>query len=253
MNRITDHPLLVFLVSFLLLWLSTWIGRSALRRPGKLDSQSREDFAVVLPATLTLLGLIIGFTFSMAGSHYDQRRSHEETEANAVGTEYLRADLLPAAEASKVHALLRSYLQQRILFYSGRDELQLAQISVETSRLQAELWSTVQAPATALPNSITALAVSGMNEVLNTAGFAQAAWRTRIPNAAWILMALIAILCNTMIAYGALQRDSLSIPPLVLPLVVSIAFLFIADIDSPRGGVIRVVPHNLLSLAATLR
>lgn len=66
-------------------------------------------------------------------------------------------------------------------------------------------------------------------------------------------MALIAILCNTMIAYGALQRDSLSIPPLVLPLVVSIAFLFIADIDSPRGGVIRVAPQNLLSLAATLR
>jgi len=253
LNRITDHPLLVFLVSFLALWLSAWIGRSVLRRPGKLDSQSREDFAVVLPATLTLLGLIIGFTFSMAGSHYDQRRNYEKTEANAIGTEYLRADLLPAAEASKVRALLGGYLQQRILFYGVRDELQLPQISVETSRLQAELWSTVQAPATALPNSITALAVSGLNEVLNAAGFAQAAWRTRIPNAAWMLMALIAILCNTLIAYGALQRASLSIPPLVLPLVVSIAFLFIADIDSPRGGLIRVVPHNLLSLAASLR
>jgi hypothetical protein len=252
-NRITDYPLLVFVVSFLVLWLSTWIGRSAPRRPGKLDSQSREDFAVVLPASLTLLGLIIGFTFSMAGGHYDQRRSYEETEANAIGTEYLRADLLPAAEASKVHALLSRYLHQRILFYSVRDEVQLGQINVETSRLQAELWSTVQAPATALPNSITALAVSGLNEVLNAAGFAQAAWRTRIPNAAWMLMALIAILCNTLIAYGALQRASLSIPPLVLPLVVSIAFLFIADIDSPRGGLIRVVPHNLLSLAASLR
>jgi hypothetical protein len=253
LTKVTDHPLLVFLLSFVVLWLSTWIGRSALRRPGRLDSQSREDFAVVLPATLTLLGLIIGFTFSMAGSHYDQRRSYEETEANAIGTEYLRADLLPAAEASKVHELLRSYLHQRILFYSVRDEQQLPQISLEASQLQAELWSTVQAPATALPNSITALAVSGMNEVLNAAGFAQSAWRTRIPSAAWLLMALIAILCNTMIAYGALQRDSLSIPPLVLPLVVAIAFLFIADIDSPRGGIIQVVPHNLLSLVNTLR
>ena len=149
MNRITDYPLLVFVVSFLVLWLSTWIGRSAPRRPGKLDSQSREDFAVVLPASLTLLGLIIGFTFSMAGGHYDQRRSYEETEANAIGTEYLRADLLPAAEASQVHALLSRYLHQRILFYSVRDEVQLGQINVETSRLQAELWSTVQAPATA--------------------------------------------------------------------------------------------------------
>ena len=253
MNRITDYPLLVFLVAFLVLWLSAWIGKLALRSSGKPDSQSREDFAVVLPATLTLLGLTIGFTFSMAGGHYDQRKSYEETEANAIGTEYLRADLLPAAESSKVHGLLRGYLQQRILFYSARDESQLAQISGETSRLQAQLWSTVQAPATALPNSITALAVSGLNEVLNAAGFAQSAWRTRIPTAAWILMALIAVFCNTMIAYGALQRHSLSIPPLVLPLVVSIAFLFIADIDSARGGLIRVVPQNLLSLAATLR
>lgn len=253
MSRITDYPLLVFLLTFLVLWLSAWIGRSALRRPGKPDSQSREDFAVVLPATLTLLGLIIGFTFSMAGGHYDQRRSYEEMEANAIGTEYLRADLLPAAESSKVHALLKSYLQQRILFYSVRDEPQLAQIRVETSRLQGELWSTLQAPATALPTSVTALAVSGLNEVLNAAGFTQSAWRTRIPSAAWILMALIAILCNTMIAYGALQRHSLSIPPLVLPLVVSIAFLFIADIDSPRGGLIRVAPQNLLSLVAALR
>jgi uncharacterized membrane protein len=253
LNRITDHPLLVFVVVFLVLWLSAWIGRSARRRPGKPDSQSREDFAVVLPATLTLLGLIIGFAFSMAGGHFDQRRSYEEAEANAIGTEYLRADLLPAAEASRVRAHLRSYLQQRILFYSVRDGQELAQISAETSRLQAELWSTLQVPVTSVPTSITALAVSGMNEVLNAAGFAQSAWRTRIPNAAWILMALIAILCNTMIAYGALQRESLSIPPLVLPLVVSIAFLFIADIDSPRGGVIRVVPQNLLGLAATLR
>ena len=207
----------------------------------------------MLPATLTLLGLIIGFTFSMAGGHYDQRKRFEEAEANAIGTEYLRADLLPAAAASKVQGLLRSYLQQRIQFYSARDESQLAQISGETSRLQAALWSTVQPPATAVPNSVTALAVSGLNEVLNIAGSAQSAWRTRIPTAAWILMALIAIFCNTMIAYGALQRHSLSIPPLVLPLVVSIAFLFIADIDSARGGVIRVVPQNLLSLAASLR
>jgi hypothetical protein len=251
-NRLTDYPLLVFVLCFLVLWLSTWIGRAALRRPGTHDPQSRADFAVVLPATLTLLGLIIGFTFSMAGSHYDLRRSAEEKEANAIGTEYLRADLLPAAEASKVHALLRSYLHQRILFYRVRDESQLPQISVETSRLQDELWSALQPSAAAVPNSITALAVSGLNEVLSTAGFTQAAWRTRVPYGAWILMALIAILCSTLIAYGALQRASLSIPPLVLPLVVSIAFLFIADIDSPRGGVIRVVPQNLLSLAATL-
>jgi hypothetical protein len=62
----------------------------------------REDFSVILSATLTLLGLLIGFSFSMAISRYDERKNYEEAEANAIGTEYVRADLLPAADAAKV-------------------------------------------------------------------------------------------------------------------------------------------------------
>ena len=62
-----------------------------------------------MTATLTLLGLIIGFSFSMAISRYDQRKVYEEAEANAIGTEYVRADLLPAGDAARVRALLRDY------------------------------------------------------------------------------------------------------------------------------------------------
>ena len=75
-----------------------------------------------MAATLTLLGLIIGFSFSMAISRYDQRKNYEEAEANAIGTEYVRADLLPAADAERMHGLLRNYLDQRVLFYQTRDE-----------------------------------------------------------------------------------------------------------------------------------
>jgi hypothetical protein len=94
-----------------------------------MESEEREDFGVLLTATLTLLGLIIGFTFSMAISRYDQRKNYEEEEANAIGTEYLRANATQ-----------------------------------------------------------TALAVMGMNDVLNTQGYTQAAWWNRIPMAAWGLM-----------------------------------------------------------------
>ena len=70
----------------------------------------REDFGLILAAALTLLRLIIGFSFSMATSRYDQRKNLEEAEANAIGTEYARAGLLPAADAAKVRALLRTSL-----------------------------------------------------------------------------------------------------------------------------------------------
>ena len=107
----------MFSCSLSSLWLSAWIGESISKRRRNLESEVREDFGVILAATLTLLGLIIGFTFSMAVNRYDQRKNYEEAEANAIGTEYVRADLLPAADAAKVRALLRNYLDQRVLFY----------------------------------------------------------------------------------------------------------------------------------------
>src|SRR6266487_5884796 len=106
MINITDYPLLVFVSSFLTLWLSAKIGVSVLRTRRSLEEETREDFGVILAATLTLLGLIIGFSFSMAINRYDQRKNYEEAEANAIGTEYIRADLLPSADAAKVRALL---------------------------------------------------------------------------------------------------------------------------------------------------
>jgi hypothetical protein len=114
------------------------------------------------------------------------------------------------------------------------------------------LWSAVKASAAAQPTPIVALAVSGMNDVLNSQGYTQAAWWNRIPTAAWALMATIAICCNMLIGYSMRDVKAERILLLILPLVVSIAFFLIADIDSPRGGVIRVIPHNLMSLSESL-
>jgi len=248
-----DYPLLVFVLSFFVLWLSTRIGASFLRRHRKLEEDTREDFGVILAATLTMLGLLIGFSFSMATGRYDQRKNYEDAEANAIGTEYVRADLLPAADAAKVRALLRNYLDQRVLSYVTRDEQQIRQIDARTAQLQTDLWSAVLAPAAAQPTPMVALAVSGMNDVLNSQGYTQAAWRNRIPIAAWGLMAAIAICCNVLVGYGARNLKAKGILFLVLPLVVSISFFLISEIDSPRAGVIRVNPQNLASLVEFLR
>jgi hypothetical protein len=252
MNGLLDYPLLVFVLSFFTLWLSTAIGALLFRRWRKLEERAREDFGVILAATLTLLGLIIGFSFSMATNRYDQRKNYEEAEANAIGTEYVRADLLPEADAARVRALLCKYLDQRVLFYTTRDSQQLAQINAHTAQLQTELWSAVKAPAAAQPTPVMALAVSGMNDVLNSQGYTQAAWWNRIPIAAWGLMLAIAICCNLLIGYGARAEKAGTTLLLILPLVVSIAFFLIADIDSPRGGVIRVSPQNIISLQESL-
>ena len=253
MIDIAHYPLFVFMLSFIVLWFSARIGWSFRRRRFALDEELREDFGFILAATLTLLGLIIGFSFSMATSRYDQRKNYEEAEANAIGTEYVRADLLPTADTARVRALLRDYLDQRVLFYVAHDEQEFQKINARTTQLQAELWSAIRAPATAQPTPIAALAVSGMNDVLNSQGYTQAAYWNRIPTAAWALMVVIAIGCNLLVGYGSRSviKGSKLLP--ILPLVVSIAFMLIADIDSPRHGIIRVRPQNLISLAESLR
>jgi hypothetical protein len=250
LSDILNFPVLVFTCSVVALWLFAHSGALMRTRLRGLGEEERQDFGVVIGATLTLLGLLIGFTFSMAISRYDQRKNYEEEEANAIGTEYFRADMLPATNAATVHELLVKYLDQRVLFYDTVDERLLVKIDSDTTRLEREMWSEVRAAAAAQPTPTIALVVAGMNDVLNTQGYTQAAWWNRIPTAAWILMVVIAICCNLLIGYAAHRSNGMAF--LVLPLAVSVSFLLIADIDSPRGGLIRVLPHNLVSLAQSL-
>lgn len=248
--NLMNAPLLVLALSLVVLTIAAAIGDAIRRWVIPLQEGDRNDFSVVLGANLTLLGLLIGFSFSMAVSRYDQRKNYEEAEANAIGTEYVRADLLPVGDADKVRELLKKYLDQRILFYATGDHDRLAKINADTAELQNDLWSAVRPGAAAQPTAVVALAVSGMNDVLNSQGYTQAAWWNRIPIAAWALMSLIAFCCNLLIGYGAHRKDWRTF--LIVPVAVSIAFFLIADIDSPRGGSIRVAPQNLLSLSQSL-
>ena len=246
-----NFPVLLFLPSVFVLWLAAQIG-AAIRRRRPLRDDEREDFAVVQTATLTLLALIIGFSFSMAISRYDLRKTYEEAEANAIGTEYVRTGLLPGADAVAVRSQLRKYLDLRVAFYRTRNTGELRQINVDTAEVQGKMWSAVQVPALAQPTPVMALAVSGMNDVLNSQGYTQAAWWNRIPASAWGLLVLTAICCNALVGYGARGTGMRAKLLMVLPLVVSISFLLIADIDSPRGGLIHVAPQNLVALSQSL-
>jgi hypothetical protein len=253
MSYVLRFSFLVLALSFLALWLSVAIGVFVRKRRRRVEENERADFGTIMTAILTLLGLIIGFSFSMAIYRYDQRKVLEEAEANAIGTEYVRADFLPAPSATKVRALLREYLDQRLLYYTTRNEQQLAQIESATAQLEAELWSAVQIQTAAQPTAPLTITAMGMNDVLNSRGYTQAAWLNRIPNAAWCLMAAIAVCANLLIGYGGHRGGARTTLLLVLPLVIAISFTLIADIDSPRGGVVRVNAENLVSLSQSLR
>ncbi len=186
----------------------------------------------------------------MAVSRYDQRKNLEEAEANAIGTEYARADLMPES-APAARTLLKQYLDQRVLFYTTADSGRLAQIRAETDKLSANLWALARSNALARSTAVAALVASGMNDVLNSADYTTAAWLNRIPVPAWWLLVMIGVGSNLTIGLGARRFNSLLL--IVVPLTVAISLFLIADIDSPRGGVVEVAPQNLDRLAASLK
>lgn len=253
MSNITDFPLLVFALALVVIWGSIRLGVLLSSRVGTLQEDARKDLETVQTATLTLLGLLIGFAFSMAVSRYEERKKYEEEETNAIGNEYVRADLLPATNGAKVRALLRDYLEQRMHFYVARDAQEVRQINARTTRLETELWSDVVTSGATQPTPNVALAISGMNEVFSSRGYAVAARQDRLPPASWSLLAVVAIICALLLGFGTRGPKGERMLAVVVPLTVALAFLLIADIDSPASGVIRVIPENLAALSSSLR
>ena len=188
----------------------------------------------------------------MAIDRHDQREIFEEGEANAIGTEYLRADLLPPKASAATKDLLIQYIDQRILYYSKQGPEKIQEIRSKTDQLQMALWNEILPVVRAQDTPAIALVASGMNDVINSQGYVQAAWWNRIPYTAWALMAAIAVCANLLVGFGARNFQKNIALFMIFPFVVSVSFFLIADIDSPRGGVIRIEARNLVALKNNL-
>ena len=136
MEQIMNFPGILSLCALLCLWAAARLGVFVRGRLRAVDLSELDEFGTVLGATLTLLGLLIGFTFSMAISRYDQRKNYEEEEANAIGTEYVRADLLPEPARTKVQAQLVQYLDLRIQRYNAHATDDVSGLAARTADSQ---------------------------------------------------------------------------------------------------------------------
>jgi hypothetical protein len=249
MFRLTEHPFFIFAIALIVLWASAKVGTRFAHR----IEHVRSDFNTIMTATLTLLGLIVGFTFSMAVAGYNQRENSEEEEANAIGTEYVRADLLPPSESESIRRLLQEYLDLRISFYKAQDRKSLEQINADTWQLQQKLWASAKSTSVTSSTPTLALAIGGMNDVLKSQSYTQAAWSSRIPRSAWILLSVIAVCANLMVGLSLRCVRTNGFLILLLTGLVSASLFLIADIDSPLGGMVHVEPRNLTNLAQSLR
>jgi hypothetical protein len=248
MTSFVAHPIVLFVVLLVLFMSAVAFGAFVLRRVARLPEENRDDFNVVQTSTLTLLALLVGFSLSMAVGRYDQRKTLEESEANAIGTEYARADLVDAAVAARIKTALVRYAKLRKADFQTRAPDELARIRHDTATAQAELWKLATQVARDQPTPIGALVVAGMNDVLNSQDYSEAARINHIPSGAWYLMLVIALIACMVQGYGSKGNLRKGLLVAFLPATVALSLALIADIDSPRTGVIRVEPRDLTRL-----
>ena len=175
-----------------------------------------------------------------------------KSEANAIATEYLRIGVLADVDTDAARQLLRGYLNHRVLFYDTEDPKALERLETGTAQLQAKLWNAVRSPALAQPTPVTALAVSGMNDVLQCPTLYSSSILGSDTAGCLESDGGHCDLCEHNDWLQLAQRETGEGNIFILPIVLAISFMLIADIDSPRGGLIHVRPLNLESLARWL-
>src|SRR4051794_9312005 len=153
------------------------------RTGGRKSPAEKSDEGHVLSAMLALLGLLVGFTFSIAVSRHELRRTLVVDEANALGTEYLRTEMLPEPYRSRLAAMLRSYTDARLaLADAGEDSVAIGRANAITDSLQRAMWATtVEVDPLVQPPALSSLIAGGMNAVIDVAATRRAALEARLP------------------------------------------------------------------------
>jgi len=202
-------------------------------------------------ATLGLLAFMLAFTFGMAASRFEDRRQVLLSEANAIGTTYLRAKMLAEPMRTEAQNMLREYVDVRL---EGVQPGKLQQAILKSEELQNRLWSVAMAQAEKQPNVITSLFIQSLNEVIDLhATRIMAGVRSRIPGMIWIVLYLLAVIAMVMMGYHAgLANSRRSIATIALVVAFSSVLYLIADLDRPGQGMLKVSQQAMIDLRKSM-
>ncbi|MDO9560435.1 MAG: hypothetical protein Q7J60_02315 [Bradyrhizobium sp.] len=247
------YPLsLIFFASIVGILTASEIGR----RFGLLNSRrSRQNISTLEGSILGLLALMIGFTFAMALSGFEQRRGAVLNEANAISTTASRARLLPAPHSTECIKLLREYVQVRLEITRRVLPPKENAAAISRSRaIQEALWQ--QAKAVAVKNNAmvpTGLFIQALNEMFDRHEARHAVFLNRVPNTVLTALYGLAIVASAFAGYAAgLDAQRSRLPIYTMGALVSIVIFLIQDIDRPGPGLITVSQQPMLDAAASI-
>lgn len=226
--------------------------RFATNRRLKGPEEKESPVGAMVGAVLGLLAFMLAFTFGLAGSRFEDRRQVVLEEANAIGTTYLRAAMLPEPMRTESQKLLREYVDARL---EAVQPGKLQQARVKSEELHNLLWSQAVAATEKDRSPITGLYVQSLNEVIDLhAKRLMASVRSRVPGVIWIVLYGLAILAMVMMGYHTgLVHSRRSIAVFALVLGFSSVLFLIADLDRPAQGTLQVSQQSMVDLRQSMK
>jgi hypothetical protein len=258
----TSNEALIAAVVFLLLLLATEVGFHLGRRAGaRICEKTQSEISIIQGSVLGVLGLLLAFTISMAVSRFELRKQLVLDEANAIGTSYLRTQLIPEPDRSYIADRLREYVGQRLRDSRAGNDVSILKNSTairnareETHRLQNDFWMRAVSRAQSDPNPVkTGLLLQSLNEVIDLDAARWTAFNNHVPATVIDMNILVGLVAALLVGYTiglAGQRNLFSV--CLLAAAITITLLVIIDLDRSQQGLIRVTQQPLIDLEQEL-
>lgn len=226
--------------------------RLGLRSKGATNEATRAHISGIQSSILGILALLLGFTFSLSLQRFDSRSEAVVEEANAIGTAYLRVQLLPAAMRTEVRALLRDYLDLRVQasVLTAVDRTERQDLLAKAGRAQNALWGYAVQALEVDPNAYApTLFAESVNQLIDNFGKRDAALSRHVPEVVLLLLYGTFLMTGAIVGFStgiAGHRPSM-VSYVLVALIVVLVFI-ILDLDRPRRGLIEVSQKSLLDL-----
>jgi hypothetical protein len=206
-------------------------------------------------AVLGLLGLLLGFTFAMAAARLEDRRGLLVSEANSIGTTWLRADFLQEPHKQEVKKLLIRYTQIKVDFFQAKSDREALRNSAgEIAQIHTQLWNHSTAAAAASPTPITASFITTLNETIDIDATRKAAIRNQVPGAVWTLLLVLAACGAWASGYsGGTTGIRSSFNQYAFPILIAVVITLITDIAQPRKGFVSINREPLTDLLKSMK
>lgn len=256
MYQFSTISICVLLLAMMMLSVEVgrWIGK---RRRATFAEADRSQINAIQAAILGLFALLLGFTFTMSVQRYDGRTAAVADEANAIGTAYLRSDLLEPADGEQARSILRRYVDLRVQAggVSLPAQSDLDELNAQAAGLQNQLWSLGVSAAEADPNPVTAgLYLQAVNTLIDAQGSRSAALQNHVPEPVLLLLMTVFVTGGGVVGYatGLSTGRRPLFATLAMTLLIVLVVFVVVDLDRPRRGLIQTNQTSLLELRSSI-